>query len=306
VIRRTVVPAGTLAPMRVVITGITGTIGGALAASLRADGHEVLGVSRRPGPESVVWDPAAGTLDHVALEGADAIVHLAGESIDGRWTAANKERLTASRVGTTSLLVDAIGRLDAPPAVLVNGSAMGFYGSRGEEELSESAERGSGFLAELTAAWEAAAAPVGGHGVRLALARTSLVLDPDEGALPRMARITRLFAGGPLGNGRQYWSWITLADEVRALRHLIDNEVEGPVNLATASPVQQRDFAKTLARVLHRPAVMPAPGFAIRAALGQMGQELLLDSIRLRPDVLLASGFSFQDPDLEPALTSMY
>lgn len=292
--------------MRVVVTGVSGTIGGALATALRADGHTVIGMSRRAGAESVVWDPSAGTIDGAALEGADAVVHLAGESIEGRWSAAKKRRLVSSRVESTELLARTITGLDSKPGVFVSGSAMGFYGNQAERWVHEGSGPGSSFLAELVIAWETAARRVEDVGVRVALARTSLVLDAQGGALARMARITRFGGGGPLGNGRQYWSWITLADEVRALRHLIDTDLEGPVNLASPNPVPQKQFAKTLARVLRRPALLPAPAFAIRLLLGQMGQELLLDSTRVEPRVLLGSGFEFEHSDLEPALRSLY
>ncbi|MDG2113383.1 MAG: TIGR01777 family oxidoreductase [Actinomycetota bacterium] len=297
--------------MRVVVTGVSGLVGRSLAASLRADGHEVIGVSRQPGPDTVVWDPAAGTigdnpLDTAGLEDCDAVVHLAGETIEGRWSASKKRRLVDSRVQSTELLARTVARLDAKPRVFVCASAMGFYGDQGDSWLHEGSAGGSSFLAGLCVAWEGAAHGVEASGVRLALARTSMVLDPSGGALPRMALITRLCAGGRLGSGRQYWSWITLHDEVRALRHLIDSEFEGPVNLAAPNPAPQLQFAKTLARVLRRPAVLPAPGFAIRLVLGQMGQELLLDSTRLEPRALLESGFEFGHVALEPALRWLY
>lgn len=290
--------------LKVVITGHTGLIGGALAESLEADGHRVVGVSRRPGA-TVTWDPAAGTIDADALEGADAVVHLAGETIEGRWTAKKKQRILNSRVAGTELLATTIAGLDDPPRVVVSGSAMGAYGSRGDELLPETASRGEGFLADVVDAWESAARPIAAHA-RLAYARTSLVLSPDGGALEKMATITRLGGGGPLGDGRQFWSWITLDDEVRALRHLIEAEVEGPVNLATPNPVRQREFADTLAAVLHRPSFLPAPKFAIRAALGEMGQALLLDSARLVPEVLAGTGFEWRSPELAPALAELF
>ena len=176
---------------------------------------------------------------------------------------------------------------------------MGYYGDRGEEVLTESASGGTGFLADVTSAWEDAAIPIADQGIRLCLARTSIVLATEGGALPRMRTITRAGLGGPLGNGRQFWSWITLRDEVAALRFLIDNDVDGPVNLATTDAVRQRQFAKQLAAALGRPAVIPAPGFAIRTALGEMGRALLLDSTRLEPRVLVKAGFSFESADLD-------
>jgi uncharacterized protein (TIGR01777 family) len=292
--------------MRVAISGSTGLIGGALAASLRRDGHEVLGISRRGGPDAVEWDPRAGKIDRSALEGADAIVNLAGESIQGRWTSSKKERIMRSRVDSTSLLAGVLTELDRRPTVFVSGSAVGYYGDRGDEVLAEDAPPGTGFLAEVAGAWERAAQPISALGIRLACARTSIVLSPEGGALARMRLITKFFLGGPLGGGEQYWSWITLDDEVRALRLLLDADIEGPVNLAAPEPVRQRAFAKALAEVLHRPAVLPAPGFAIRAALGEMGDALLLDSQRVVPGVLTDAGFVFGAPDLATALQSLF
>jgi hypothetical protein len=280
-------------------------IGSALARDLRGDGHEVVGISRRPGTDRIVWDVAAGLLDATSLEGLDAMVHLAGESIQGRWTTAKKERILRSRVDSTELLASAITRLDRPPKVVVSGSAMGYYGDRGDEVLDESASPGVGFLADVTRAWEDAARPIADVGIRLCFARTSIVLAATGGALPRMRTITRAGLGGALGSGRQFWSWITLADELAALRFLIDADVEGPVNIATADPVRQRDFAKDLASALGRPAVVPAPAIAIRAALGEMGRALLLDSTRLEPRALVEAGFSFGSPDLGVAFGSL-
>jgi uncharacterized protein (TIGR01777 family) len=292
--------------VKVIITGITGLVGSALARSLRADGHEVVGVSRTPEPDTIPWDLDARTIDADALEGADAIVHLAGESIQGRWTEAKKRRIMDSRVVSTQLLAEAVGSLERAPDVFVSGSAIGYYGDRGDERLSEDADAGEGFLSEVTQAWEAAAAPISAAGVRLALARTSVVLDPDDGALPRMALLTKLCAGGPIGGGEQYLSWVTLDDEVRAIRHIIDTPtISGPVNIAAPGAVPQRQFARALADELGRPAFAPAPAFAIRAALGQMGEELLLHSTRVEPEALLRSGFTFEHPELPGALEAL-
>ncbi len=292
--------------MRVVISGVSGLVGGALARSLRDDGHDVVGISRTPAPDTVVWDLDAGTIDVAALEGADAIVHLAGESIQGRWTAAKKERIMRSRVESTRLLADAVAAMDRPPGVFVCGSAIHFYGDRGDERLDETSSPGGGFLGEVVRAWEDAARPIADAGVRLAFARTAVVLDPDDGALPRMALITKVGAGGPIGGGDQYLSWITLHDQVRALRHIIDSDLSGPVNLAAPGAVPQGEFARALASALHRPAVVPTPGFAIRTALGEMGDELLLYSIRVEPAALVDSGFEFDHPDVAAAFADLY
>ncbi len=300
--------------MRVAITGIRGLIGGALAASLRADGHEVVGVSRSPGPapvegseneaagQTVVWNVAEETIDAAALEGLDAIVHLAGESIGGRWTDKRKADIMSSRVESTKLLADTVGKLDAKPSVFVCGSAVGFYGNRGEEELTEWSLPGNGFLTEVCKRWERAAVPIGDAGVRLVRIRTGLVVGRGAPAIERMARITRLCAGGPLGTGRQWWSWISLDDEVRAIRHLIDSDVSGAFNLTAPNPVRQQGFQRALSSALRRPSFMPAPPFAIRAALGEMGQALLLDSTRVLPDALTEDGFRFEHPELAGAL----
>ncbi len=291
--------------MRVAITGVRGLIGGALAASLRADEHEVVGVSRRADlvEPTMVWDVESATIDTDALEGLDAIVHLAGESIAGRWTSARKTAIMSSRIESTKLLAAAVSRLDAKPSVFVSGSAIGFYGSRGDDELTERSLPGDGFLAEVCKRWELAAVPVTDAGVRLVRIRTGLVVGPGAEALRRMVRITKLGAGGPLGRGQQWWSWISLDDEVRAIRHLIDAEgLAGPVNLTAPNPLRQRDFQRALSTALRRPSFMPAPRFAIRAALGEMGQALLLDSTRVLPDVLVDSGFGFAHPALPDAL----
>lgn len=295
--------------MRVAITGVRGLIGRALAGSLRSDGHDVLGISRSGGTSDggdrvrvVAWDIAAGSIDAAALEGLDAVVHLAGESIGGRWTAARKAAILSSRVDSTKLLADTIAGLDAKPSVFVCGSAIGFYGSRGDEELHERSLPGDGFLAEVCKRWERAAVPIADAGVRLVRIRTGLVLGSGAEALRRMALITKLGAGGPLGNGRQWWSWISLDDQVRAIRHLIDSEAAGAFNLTAPNPARQRDFQRTLSTALRRPSFVPAPKFAIRAALGEMGQALLLDSARVLPNALTEDGFEFRHSDLAEAL----
>ena len=375
-----------MSQLRVAITGIRGLIGSALAASLQADGHEVVGISRQRDPlrrstsvqdaddsaensdtqnantqdastqdastqdantqgasardrnaqdantantqedssevsqtdprqtvpakivppQIVEWDVAAGSINAAALEGMDAIVHLAGESIGGRWTTARKASIMSSRVDSTALLAQVVRKLDAKPDVFISGSAIGFYGSRGDEELNEGSLPGDGFLADVCRRWERAAVPIGDAGVRLVRIRTGLVVGRGAEALVRMAKITRLCAGGPLGNGKQWWSWISLDDEVRAIRHLIDSTVSGAVNLTSPNPVRQRDFQRALSAQLRRPAIVPAPAFAIRAALGEMGQALLLDSTRVLPNTLNESSFRFEHPDLAGALAAAF
>ncbi len=284
--------------MNVLITGVTGLIGSALASELQRRGDKVIGVSRRPSADQISWEGMTPTL----LDEVDAVVNLAGESIAGRWTKSKKGRILDSRVEATSLVAAAIVNADNPPNCLVQASAAGFYGDRGSEVLDESAGPGEGFLAEVCQQWEAASQPVMDMGIRTAVPRFSIVLANGPGALGRLALTTRLCVGGPLGNGRQWWSWVSLNDTVGSIMHLLDHDVSGAVNISTPNPETQRTFATTLGKVLRRPAFVPAPGFAISAALGEMGTSLLLDSFRLHPNVLLENGFVFQDSELEGAL----
>ncbi|HCB34204.1 MAG TPA: TIGR01777 family protein [Acidimicrobiaceae bacterium] len=315
--------------MRVVVAGATGLIGRALTRDLTDDGHEVVVVTRggtgRPGRGRVdrspadaaaavaVWNPAAGTMDEAALEGADAVVNLAGESIAGRWTAARKAALTTSRAGAAQLLAQAVAGMSTPPRAYVGASAVGYYGDRGDERLTEAAAPGTGFLSEVCVAWEAAAEPLADAGLAVAHARFGLVLAAEAAATRRLMRLGRAGLLGPLGGGRQWWSWVTLHDAVRALRLLIDRALAGPVqagtglllgpvNVSSPEPLRQRHFVRALAKALHRPAVVPAPGFAVRAALGEMGPALLLDSTRAVPAKLTAAGFTFDHADFDSAL----
>lgn len=290
---------------RVAVTGASGLIGTALTAALEKRGDRVVPIGRHPPDGGVAWDLAARRIDGAALEGVDAVVHLAGERIDGRWTATKKRRILDSRVEGTELLAGALAGLGRPPAVVVSASAIGFYGDRGDEELAEDSLPGTGFLAEVCQRWEAAAAPIASPDTRLVLARTGIVCTPDGGALGRMLALTRLGLGGRLGNGRQWWSWITLEDEVRALLHLLDTPVAGPVNLVAPGTCRNAEFVRALARVLRRPAVLPAPALALRAVLGEMANGLLLASARVRPAGLEDSGFEFRSPDLASAITEL-
>ena len=284
--------------MKVLVTGASGLIGSALASELRVRGHEVLGVSRSPSAGPIEWHQMTPEF----MEDVDAVVNLAGETIAGRWTQAKKRRLVDSRLETTKLVAAAISESSNPPSVLIQASASGYYGDRGDEVLHESSSKGSGFLADLCQQWEIAAMPVEKVNTRLALTRFSVVLADEGGALSRLRTVTRLGIGGPLASGQQWWSWVSLRDAVRALVHVLDTEISGPVNIASAQPQRQRMFARTLGKVLHRPSLMPAPGIAIKAALGDMGTSLLLDSTRLQPSVLIASQFDFADDELEGAL----
>ena len=284
--------------MNVLITGVTGLIGSALASELQRRGDKVIGVSRKPSIDQISWEGITPAL----LNEVDAVVNLAGESIAGRWTKAKKGRILASRVEATSSLVATIGSTDNPPNCLVQASAAGFYGDRGSEILDESAGSGDGFLAEVCREWEAASQPATDMGIRTVVPRFSIVLANGPGALGRLALATRLCIGGPLGNGHQWWSWVSLDDTVRSIVYLLDHDVYGAVNISTPNPETQRTFATTLGKVLRRPAFLPAPKFAISAALGEMGKSLLLDSFRLQPNVLVENGFVFEDSELEGAL----
>lgn len=293
-------------PRRISVTGATGLIGSALVAFLRAGGHEVdrlvRGELREPGDAR--WDPARGELDPELLERCDAVVHLAGASIAGRrWNAARREELLQSRVRGTRLLCEALGRLARPPSVLVCASAVGIYGDREDEVLDEKSASGEGFLAEVCRAWESACEPARAAGIRVVNLRSGLVVAASGGALARMLPLFRLGLGGPQGSGRQYVSWIALDDAIGAIHHAVFCEdLSGPVNATAPFPVRNAAFARTLGKVLGRPAALPLPGFAVRAALGQMGQELLLTGARVLPTRLEASGFGFRTASLESAL----
>jgi len=296
-------------PQRVVITGASGLVGSSLAGFLATRGHRVDGLVRRPpeaGSTDIRWDPATGTIDAAALEGADAVVHLAGESIAaGRWTPAHKRVVLRSRTDGTRLLAETLARLRRPPRVLISASAVGYYGDRGAEPLSEDSAAGRGFLADVCQAWEAAADPARRAGIRVVHPRIGMVLAAAGGALARMLTPFKLGLGGVVGNGRQYMSWIALDDLVGALHHLIfTDSISGPVNAVAPGPVTNREFTKTLSRVLRRPTLVPLPAPMVRLLFGEMGQALLLDGARVLPARLQASGFRFLYPDLESALRS--
>jgi uncharacterized protein (TIGR01777 family) len=297
-------PAG---PRRVVVTGASGLIGGALVARLVGQGIQVDPLVRRtprPGTTEIRWDPAGGEIDVAGLEGADAVVHLAGESIAaGRWTGARRNAIRRSRVEGTRLLAGALARLERRPAVLVSASAIGYYGDRGDEVLTENSPGGMGFLAEVAREWEAATQAASHGGIRVVVLRIGLVLAAKGGALPRMLLPFKLGLGGPLGSGRQYVSWIALEDLLDAIEFALTMPtLAGPVNAVAPGPVTSREFARILGRVLHRPAVLPVPALAIRLALGEMGQALLLAGARVVPARLEAAGFRFRHPGLEAAL----
>jgi uncharacterized protein (TIGR01777 family) len=292
--------------LRVAVTGATGLVGSALVPALLAAGHRVDRLTRRPaaaGTTDVEWDPARGRLEPRALEGVDAVVHLAGESIAARWSAGVKERIRRSRVDGTRLLSETLGRLERRPRVLVSASAVGYYGERGETPLTEDSAPGTGFLADVCREWEAAADAARAAGIRVVHPRLGLVLAKQGGALPRMALPFRLGMGGVVGSGRQYWSWIELGDLVRAIELCLGLDgLDGPVNAAAPGPVTNREFTRVLGKVLGRPTLVPLPAIAVRAVLGEMGQALLLGSARVLPRRLERAGFHFRHPGLESAL----
>ncbi|MFJ8331075.1 TIGR01777 family oxidoreductase [Streptomyces sp. NPDC094437] len=290
---------------RIVVAGASGLIGGALVRSLTADGHAVVRLVRRApqGSDEVRWDPEAGQVDAAGLAGCDAVVNLAGAGVAGhRWTDAYKARIRDSRVRGTTALAEAVAGLDVKPRVFVNGSAIGYYGETGGRAVDESAPAGDGFLPSLCVAWEAAATAAAEAGVRTAFARTGLVVSRDGGAWGKLFPLFRAGLGGRMGDGRQFWSYIALHDEVAAIRHLIDTDgLSGPFNLTAPTPLTNREITAAMGRVLRRPTLCAVPAPVLRAVLGEMAGDVL-GSARVLPTRLLASGFSFAFPDVESAI----
>ena len=293
--------------MKVLLSGSSGLVGSALVPFLTSGGHQVVRLVRsqpRAEGSEVRWDPEAGDIDAAGLKGLDAAVHLAGESIAaGRWTAAKKARILESRVKGTRLIAEALAGLEQPPKVLVSASAIGYYGDRGEETLREESGSGSAFLSEVCRQWEAATEPATAAGIRVVNLRFGIILSLTGGALPRLLTPFRLGVGGRLGSGRQFMSWIAIDDVIGVILHALTTEaLRGPVNAVVPQPVTNREFTKTLGRVLGRPTLFPLPAFAARLAFGEMADELLLASQRVEPARLTASGYQFRFPDLESAL----
>ena len=293
--------------MRVVVAGASGLIGTALVGHLNSVGHQVVRLVRDPGSragDARFWNPATGDIDDNAFDGIDGVVNLAGAGIgDRRWSERRKRELRQSRVDATKLLVEAMGATASPPAVLVAGTAVGLYGDRGDEVLDEQSGPGTGFLATLAADWEAAAAEAQNAGTRVAIARTGLVVAENAPFLNRMLPLFKLGLGGPLGNGRQWWPWIALEDQVRALAFLLESDISGPVNLCAPDPVTNREFTRVLASALRRPAVVAVPRFGPRLLLGrELADGLLFSSTRAHPVALTDAGFEFRHPDLRGAL----
>ncbi|MCX5114359.1 TIGR01777 family oxidoreductase [Streptomyces sp. NBC_00378] len=290
---------------RIAVTGASGLIGAALVRSLRADGHEVVRLVRHPARagDEVEWDPKRGYVDVAGLVGCDAVVHLAGAGVgDHRWTATYKREIRDSRVLGTAAIAEAVASLDVPPKVLLSGSAIGYYGDTGDRAVDESAPAGEGFLPSVCVEWEAATAPAEEAGVRTVHARTGLVVGREGGAWGRLFPLFRAGLGGRLGDGRQYWSFIALHDEVAALRHILDTEsLSGPVNLTGPDPVTNREVTAAMGRVLHRPTLFTAPAPALRIALGDFAEDVLA-SQRVLPGQLLDSGFVFAFPGIDAAI----
>lgn len=298
---------------RALVTGASGLVGSALVPALREDGFEVVRLARRRGrradrttPGTARWDPTAGEIQTEALDGLEVVVHLAGENIAAPWTRGRRERIRSSRVDGTRLLAGSLAALAHPPRTLVCASAVGFYGDRGDTMLDESSEGGRGFLADTCREWERAAEEARAAGIRVVHLRFGIILTPAGGALARMLPVFRLGLGGRLGTGRQYMSWIGLADVVGAIRYVIAHPtIAGPLNTVAPHPVRNVSFTRTLGRVLGSPTVLPAPAFVLRFFLGEMADELLLSSARVLPAKLVASGYEFRQPELEAALQEM-
>lgn len=291
----------------IAITGSSGLIGRALMSLLENRGHRVHPIVRTPPKEHQIgWRPDAGHIDHRRLEGLDAIIHLAGENIaDRRWTPAQMTRIRASRVAGTDLLARTLAGLDRPPRTLLSASAIGYYGDAGDRLLDETADAGTGFLAEVGQAWENATRPAAEAGIRVAVMRTGVVLSPTGGALAKMLPVFRAGLAGRLGSGRQWMSWISLDDAVGAIHHLLLDDVSGPVNLVAPAPVTNAEFTRTLARLLRRPAFLPVPAVALRIVVGRLADEALLASTRVLPGRLLEQGYAFHHPTLHEALQNV-
>ncbi len=289
--------------MRVAVAGSSGLIGSALVPALRDAGHDVLRIVRGEAAsvDEVAWDPATGTIDEDALRDVGAIVNLAGANIGQRWTRETQQRIRDSRVDGTRLLAETAARIEPRPALLL-ASAVGYYGQRGDEELTEQSAPGDGFLPDVVSAWEAAADPARAAGARVVHFRQGVVLSKDGGALARMLLPFRAGVGGRVGSGSQWWSWIARDDVVAAYVHALEHPLEGVYNLTASGVVRNRDFVDALGRALHRPTIFPLPGFAVKLAFGEMGEEMLLGGQRALPERLQDARFPFEHPELEGAL----
>ncbi len=292
--------------MKVLISGATGLIGKSLEPQLRKAGHDVNRLVRTRGSKACCdfyWDPYAGEIDMAALEGVQGVIHLSGENIAGRWTKSKKQRILESRTKTTSFLSKKISDLEEPPKVMVSASAIGYYGDRGNDHLTEKSKFGKGFLADVVRQWEAATAPAAVNKIRVVNLRLGVVLSKKGGALSAMLPIFKLGGGGIVGSGEQIWSWVSLEDVVRAFEFALTNDaLEGPANVVAPNPVTNREFTKTLGEVLSRPTILPLPAFAAKVVLGEMADHLLLASAKVEAAKLKAAGFQFKHEELEPLL----
>jgi uncharacterized protein (TIGR01777 family) len=292
--------------MRIAVTGSTGLVGSALVEALKASGHTVSRImreQRKLGPEDVFWNPDTAYVDTPKLDGADAIVHLAGETISKRWTPEQKRYIHSSRLRGTQIIAEAARAMMRPPQVLVSASAVGWYGDRGEEILHEGSQPGKGFLAEVCRDWEAATEVASRAGIRVVHVRLGIVLSRKGGALSKMLFPFQMGVGGKLGSGKQYMSWIALDDAVGAFRHAIKTpSIKGAMNAVAPNPATNLQFTKALGKVLGRPTIAPLPAFMVKLIFGEMGESLLLASQRVEPARLSAEGYQFQYPQLEPAL----
>ena len=294
--------------MKIVISGASGLIGTQLVAKLSSSGHEVVRLVRRsPKPGEIQWNPKSGTLDAAALEGVDAVIHLSGAGIgDKRWTDGYRKEILDSRTATTALLATTMASLSRKPSVFLSGSAIGIYGARNDEQLTEVSTHGTGFLAEVCEQWEAAAKPAVDAGIRTVYLRTGIVLTPKGGALKKLLPLFKLGVGGKFGNGKQWQSWISIDDEIGAIEHLLTANVSGAVNLTAPNPVTNAEFTKVLASVLKRPAIVPVPTFAPKILLGgELADALLFTGQRVIPAALNASGYMFKHTTLESAFRSL-
>jgi len=294
--------------MQVLVTGATGFLGSHLLPFLRSQGHTVRRLTRHPQlPDDRGWQPARGEIDRAALQWAEVLIHLAGESLgESRWTQAKKERIRVSRVQSTQLLCTALASLDPRPQVLLSASAVGYYGDRNEELLTEQSPGGTGFLAEVCRQWEAATTPAQQVGMRIVCLRQGLVLATDGGTLHHALQLSPLGVGLRIGQGRQYWSWIALPDWLAVIHHCLSTPtLSGPVNVVAPTPVTNAEFASRLATLLHRPLLPPIPAFAARLLLGELAEEVVLASARVVPTRLVASGYRFQHATLEEALRAL-
>jgi hypothetical protein len=294
--------------MKIVVSGASGLIGTQLVAKLSSSGHEVVRLVRRsPKSGEIQWNPKSGTLDAAALEGTDAVIHLSGAGIgDKRWTDGYRKEILDSRTATTALLATTMASLSRKPSVFLSGSAIGIYGARNDEQLTEVSTHGTGFLAEVCEQWEAAAKPAVDAGIRTVYLRTGIVLSPKGGALKKLLPLFKLGVGGKFGNGKQWQSWISIDDEIGAIEHLLTANVSGAVNLTAPNPVTNAEFTKVLASVLKRPAIVPVPTFAPKILLGgELADALLFTGQRVIPAALNASGYMFKHTTIESAFRSL-